>query len=140
MPKTLVERVGKGYLYRNLGRTKKEVFGRWSEAHAEVEAILLGAEKSVELLRRRDHRATILHLVEEEYGKEAAQRLEVGALDDNLEFALMDLADRLEDLYPKKTLALLHSAVLPKRSSSFSDVLDQYAELKKQDMRQPIID
>ena len=135
-----MERVGKGYLYRNLGRTKKEVFGRWSEAHAEVEAILLGAEKSVELLRRRDHRATILHLVEEEYGKEAAQRLEVGALDDNLEFALMDLADRLEGLYPKKTLALLHSAVLPKRSSSFSDVLDQYAELKKQDMRQPIID
>ena len=135
-----MERVVKGYLYRNLGRTKKEVFGRWSEAHAEVEAILLGAEKSVELLRRRDHRATILHLVEEEYGKEAAQRLEVWALDDNLEFALMDLADRLEGLYPKKTLPLLHSAVLPKRSSSFSDVLDQYAELKKQDMRQPIID
>lgn len=82
VPKTLVERVGKGYLYRNLGRTKKEVFGRWSEAHAEVEAILRGAEKSAELLRRRDHRATILHLEEEEYGKEAAQRLEVGALDE----------------------------------------------------------
>ena len=43
----------------------------------------------------------------------------------------MDLADRLEGLYPKKTLALLHSAVLPERSSSFSDVLDQYAEFKK---------
>ena len=52
----------------------------------------------------------------------------------------MGLADRLEGLYPKKTRALLHSAVLPERSSSFSDVLDQYAEFKNQDMRQPIID
>ena len=80
--------------------------GNWPEAHADVEAILDGAqasaEKSAYLIKRKDHRATILHLVEEEYGKEAAQRLEVGALDDNLEFALMDLADRLEGLYPKK--------------------------------------
>jgi hypothetical protein len=40
------------------------------------------------------------------------------------------LADRLEGLYPKKTLALLHGAVLPERSSSFADVLDQYTEFK----------
>ena len=134
VPKNLVERVGKGYLYRNLGRTKKDVVGNWPEAHANVEAILNGAqvsaEKSAELIKRKDHRATILHLVEEEYGKEAAQRLEVGAVDENLEYALMALADRLEGLYPKKTLALLHGAVLPERSASFSDVLDQYTEFK----------
>ena len=68
--------------------------------------------------------------MEGEYGKEAAQRLEVGAVDDNLEYAMMVLADRLEGLYPKKTLALLHGAVLPERSSSFADVLDQYTEFK----------
>ena len=134
VPKNLVERIGKGYLYRNLGRTKKDVVGNWPEAHAEVEAILDGAqasaEKSAELIKRKDHRATILHLVEEEYGKEAAQRLEVGAVDDNLEYALMALADRLEGLYPKKALALLHGAVLPERSSSFADVLDQYTDFK----------
>ena len=132
VPKNLVERIGKGYLYRNLGRTKKDVVVNWPDAHAEVEAILDGAqasaEKSADLIRRKDHRATILHLVEEEYGKEAAQRLEVGAVDDNLEYALMALADGLEGLYPKKTLALLHGAVLPERSSSFADVLDQYTE------------
>ena len=107
VPKNLVERIGKGYLYRNLGRTKKDVVVNWPDAHAEVEAILHGAqasaEKSADLIRRKDHRATILHLVEEEYGKEAAQRLEVGAVDDNLEYALMALADGLEGLYPKKT-------------------------------------
>ena len=104
--------------------------GNWPDAHADVEAIFEGAqasaEKSVDLIKRKDYRATILHLVEEEYGKEAAQRLEVGAVDDNLEYALMmALADRLEGMYPKKTLALLHGAVLPERSSSFADVLDQ---------------
>jgi hypothetical protein len=106
VPKNLVERIGKGYLYRNLGRTKKDVVGNWPEAHAEVEAILDGAqasaEKSAELIKRKDHRATILHLVEEEYGKEAAQRLEVGAVDDNLEYALMALADRLRACIQRK--------------------------------------
>ncbi len=66
MPKNFVERVGKGYLYRNIGRTKKDVVVNWPDAHAEVEAILDGAqasaEKSAELIKRKDHRATILHL------------------------------------------------------------------------------
>jgi hypothetical protein len=69
--------------------------------------------------------------VTQEYGTEAAQRLEVGAVDDTLEFALMDLADKLDGQYPKKTLALLHGAVLPKRSDSFSDLLDGYVEFKQ---------
>ena len=77
-----MERVGKGYMYRNLGSTKKEVVGRWSQAHAEVKAILRGAgtsvEKSAKLVRGMDQRATILHLVDQEYVKEAAQRFEVG--------------------------------------------------------------
>ena len=62
VPKNLVERVGKGYLYRNLGRTKKDVVGNWPEAHANVEAILNGAqvsaEKSAELIKRKDHRVS----------------------------------------------------------------------------------
>ena len=43
----------------------------------------------------------------------------------------MDLADRLEGQYPKKTLSLMHGAVLPERSDSFADVLDYYAEFKQ---------
>ena len=135
VPKPLVPRIGKGYLYRNLGKTKQEVVGKWPSAHAEIEEILIsaieGESKAQELIRKKDHRATILHLVEEEYGREAAQRLEVGAVDDNLEYALMDLADRLEGQYPKKSLSLMHGAVLPERSDSFADVLDYYAEFKQ---------
>ena len=36
VPKNLVERIEKGYLYRNLGHIKKDVVGNWPEAHAEV--------------------------------------------------------------------------------------------------------
>jgi len=43
---------------------------------------------------------------------------------------LLALADRLAGLHPKKTLALLHGAVLPERCYSFADVLDQYTEFK----------
>ena len=52
----------------------------------------------------------------------------MGAVDDNLEFVLMDLADRLEGQYPKKTLSLMHGSVLPERSDSVADVLDYHAE------------
>ena len=134
VPKNLADRIGKGYLYRNLGRTKKEVVEKWSAAHSEIEKILNGAKESIEnsaeMLKQNDHRSLILHLVKEEYGEEAAQRLKVGAVDDNLEYALMDLADKLEGHYPKKTLAILHGAVLPETSLSIADVLDQYAEFK----------
>ena len=42
----------------------------------------------------------------------------------------MDLPNRLEGLHLWKTLALLSSAFLPERFSSFADVLDQYAAFK----------
>ncbi len=43
VPKPLVPRIGKGYLYRNLGKTKQEVVGKWPSAHAEIEEILTSA-------------------------------------------------------------------------------------------------
>lgn len=46
------------------------------------------AETSAELVKLNDHRAIILHPMEEEHGKEAAQRLELGAEDDNMEYSL----------------------------------------------------
>ena len=86
--KPLISQIGKGLLYRNLGKTKQKDVGKWPSAHAEIEEIITSAieveSKAQELMRKKDHRATILYLVEEEYGKEAAQRLEVGAVDDNL--------------------------------------------------------
>ena len=48
VPKELVDRLGKGYLYRNLGRTKKDIVGKWSAAHAEIEEILNVAQENAD--------------------------------------------------------------------------------------------
>ena len=56
VPKPLVPRICKGYLYRNLGKTKQEVVGKWPSAHAEIEEILTsaleGESKAQELIWR----------------------------------------------------------------------------------------
>jgi hypothetical protein len=50
VPKELVDRLGKGYLYRNLGRTKKDIVGKWSAAHAEIsENNLVFGSKTIKL-------------------------------------------------------------------------------------------
>ena len=134
VPKALVGRIGKGYLYRNLGRRKDDVARAWPEAHAEIERIIAlaqeGADKAGELLKRKDHRSMVLHLVEEHFGKEAAELLDAGKVDDNLDFALMDLADKLEGQYPKRTLAMMYGGILPDKVVTLSDVLDGYIDYK----------
>ena len=45
VPKALVGRIGKGYLYRNLGRRKDDVTRAWPEADAEIERIIALAQK-----------------------------------------------------------------------------------------------
>jgi hypothetical protein len=143
VPKPLVPRIGKGYLYRNLGKTKQEVVGKWPSAHAEIEEILTsaieGESKAQELIRKKDHRATILHLVTQEYGTEAAQRLEVGAVDDTLEFALMDLADKLDGQYPKKTLACFMERFFQRGLIALQMCWITKLSLNKQDMAQQTI-
>ena len=137
VPKALVGHVGKGYLYRNLGRRKEDVARAWPESHADVERIIAlaqeGVDKASELLKRKYHRAMVLHLVEEHYGKDAAELLEAGKVDDNLDFALMGLADKLDGQYPKRTLAMMYGGVLPAKLVSLADVLDGYIEYKSTD-------
>ena len=137
VPKALVGHVGKGYLYRNLGRRKEDVARASPESHADVERIIAlaqeGVDKASELLKRKVHRAMVLHLVEEHYGKEAAELLEAGKVDDNLDFALMGLADKLDGQYPKRTLAMMYGGVLPAKLVSLADVLDGYIEYKSTD-------
>lgn len=57
VPKALRGRLGKGYLYRNLGRIKQEVVGKWPAAHAEIEQVLEtaleGQSKAQELIRKK---------------------------------------------------------------------------------------
>ena len=56
VPKPLNSRIGKGCLYRNFGKTKQEVVGKWPSAHTEIEEIFTSAKegdsKAQKLIRR----------------------------------------------------------------------------------------
>lgn len=64
VPKELVYRLGKGYTYHNLGRTKKDIVSKWSAADSKIEEILnvakKNADKVAEISGQKDHRSLIL--------------------------------------------------------------------------------
>ena len=132
VPAKVAEAVGKGYLYRNLGKTKEAVLANWSGAHEEVEALLKSAKHNTkiesEVFAKKDERAKVLHLVEKHYGKEASEMLAIGAVDENFEFALMGLADDLHGKIPRKTEAILYSGRVPAKVITLTALLDLYRE------------
>ena len=132
VPAKVVEIVGKGYLYRNLGKTIEGVLINYSRAHEEIEALLEQAKtdtmKEESVFAQKDEREKVLHLVQKHYGDEAAQMLEANVVDENLEFALMDLADSLAGSIPKKTQAMLYSGVVPEKIITIDALLDLYCE------------
>ena len=48
VPESLTKLVGKGYLYRNLGRAKDEVVANRPAAYTEIEQIIQAAQKGAE--------------------------------------------------------------------------------------------
>ena len=133
VPVGLVEALGKERLYRNLGKTKADVLNNYSKAHREVEALFEQAETNTieekEVFAKKDERERVLHLVEKHYGKEASQLLALGKVDDNLEYAMMGLADYLHGKIPSKTEAILHSGKVPDKTITISTILDMYLEV-----------
>jgi integrase len=136
VPAKVVEAVGKGFLYRNLGKTKEAVMANWPKAHEDVESILAEArnqeQQDLDVLAKKDERATALHLVEKAFGKEAAQLLAAGAVDRDLELALWDFAESPEvaGKVSKTTQAQLANATLPKSVTTLSSVIDNYYDYK----------
>ena len=134
VPAGLVAVIGKARLYRNLGTTMVDVLKNYSKAHEEVEALFEQAKRNTkiesEVFAKKDERAKVLHLVEKHYGKEASEMLAVGVVDENLEHALMGLADDLHGSIPRKTEAILYSGRVPDMVVSLSTVIDNYYEYK----------
>ena len=132
VPVKAVKELGKGFLYRNLGKTKDEVLANWSEAHKEVEGLFeqakQGAKIEAQVFAKKDEREKVLHLVEKHYGKEASEMLSAGVVDDNLEHALMGLADDLSGSIPRKTEAMLYSGKVPDKVITMTHLLDLYRE------------
>ncbi|MAT87059.1 MAG: integrase, partial [Aestuariivita sp.] len=65
------------------------------------------------------------------FGKQTAELLEAGKVDDDLEHALMDLSDSLEGQYPRKTLAMMYGGVFPEKQNALSKVLEVYLDYEE---------
>jgi hypothetical protein len=124
VPAGLIAAIGKARLYRNLGTTMVDVLKNYSKAHEEVEALFEQAKSNTkiesEVFAKKDERDKVLHLVEKHYGKEASEMLSAGVVDENLEHALMGLADDLHGSIPRKTEAILYSGRVPDMVLSLS--------------------
>ena len=134
VPVKAIKALGKGFLYRNLGRTKDEVLGNWAKAREEIEALFEQAksdtDKEAKVFAEASERDKVLHLVEKHYGEEASQMLSAGAVDENLEHALMGLADDLHGKISRKTEAILYSGRVPDKVITMSAVIDAYYAYK----------
>ncbi|MDC1531078.1 hypothetical protein N8473_00080 [Amylibacter sp.] len=100
VPPKLKEIVGKARLYRNLGKTKADVLSNYSKAHTDVEAILTEATITLSLdieanaqaraeYEKKSERDKVLFPVEQHYGKESAELLSSGIVDDDFYDALL---------------------------------------------------
>ena len=133
--------IGKGFLYRNLGKTKADVLNKYSSVHAEIEALLEKARSDLELKKElsekeraeyeaKSERDKVLHLVEKHYGKDSSLMLANGIVDRNFGGALQGLADELSGDIDETTERMLWSGKVPDEVITLSSVFDRYFEYK----------
>lgn len=123
VPKHLIQRVGKSTLYHSLGDTYAQMIINLPVVHKAVETFLQRLEGETPADRT-------LALVEATYGREAAEQLEAGEVDENLDHALWDLAHKVEDDVEPMVFAHLLGASLPPKVFTLEVAYDLYAKFK----------
>lgn len=106
--------------YKVLGKTYSEAMANYSGALKEFEELVAAARAEGSV------RAQVLTLVKHHYGDQAAERLARGDIDDNLDYALMDLGDKLEGEVPDVVARQIYSGRVPKEVVSLKQALDTY--------------
>ena len=140
----LQPQIGKGFLYRNLGKTKADVLNNYSRVHSEIEALFQEARDTLALeqemsakakaeYEKKSERDKVLFLVEQHYGKEASEMLSAGIVDDGFYEALEGLSQNLSGKISEQTEAILSSGKVPDAVITLSSVFDAYYEYKKTD-------
>ena len=89
VPKDIREVSGKVFFYKVLGKEYKEAMRSYSAALLEFDSFVSAYRNEVPV------RETILEVVKAEFGDDAMRMLARGQVDENLEFALMDLSDKV---------------------------------------------
>ena len=90
VPKDIREVSGKVFFYKVLGKEYKDAMRSYSTALSEFDSFVSAYRNEAPV------RETILEVVKAEFGEDAMLQLAHGDVDENLEFALMDLSDKVE--------------------------------------------
>ena len=75
-------------------------------------------------------RETVLEVVKAVLGEDAMLQLARGDVDDNLEFALMDISAKVEGTVSEEVSARIYGASVPLVEVTLAGVLDRYREYK----------
>jgi integrase len=122
IPKDLVDVVGKRCFYQVLGKDFNEALRNYSGALAEFDSLVASYRQEAPV------RETVLALVANEFGKEASLRLARGDVDENLDFALQDLAAKVEEDVKPEVASAIYSGVVPVAQTTLADCLARHLE------------
>ena len=125
VPDKLKAIIGKKTFRHSLGKTYDEMIARLPVIHKKVEALL--RQLDGEALRDR-----VLATVETNFGKRAAQMLDAGDVDENLDMAMFDLGHQLENEQGVEQMVVAHliGGSLPYTAFSLSEAIALYADYK----------
>ena len=125
VPQDIRATVGKTFFYKVLGKDYKEAMRSYSTALLEFDSFVSAYRNEAPV------RETILEVVKAEFGEEAMLQLARGQVDENLEFALMDLSDKVEGSVSEEVSARIYTGSLPEASLSIAECIDRHFTHKK---------
>jgi hypothetical protein len=122
VPKDIREVSGKVFFYKVLGKDYKDAMRTYSTA-------LLEFERFVDAYRNEGSvRDSALAIVSSEFGEEAMRQLARGDVDENLDFALQDLASKVEEDVKPEVASAIYSGVVPVAKTTLADCLNRHLE------------
>jgi hypothetical protein len=124
VPKDIMGASGRKLWYKVLGKDYKFSTRTYSTALLEFDSFVASYRREAPL------RETILKVVKNEFGEEAMLQLARGQVDENLEYALMDLSDKVEGTVSEEVSARIYTGSLPKVSLTLSQCLDRHLTYK----------
>ena len=125
VPQDIRATVGKTFFYKVLGKDYKEAMRSYSTALLEFDSFVSAYRNEAPV------RETILEVVKAEFGEEAMLQLARGQVDENLDFALMDLSDKVESQVSEEVSARIYTGSLPEASLSIAECIDRHFTYKK---------
>ena len=125
VPQDIRATVGKTFFYKVLGKDYKEAMRSYSTALLEFDSFVSAYRNEAPV------RETILEVVKAEFGEEAMLQLARGQVHENLDFALMDLSDKVEGQVSEEVSARIYTGSLPEASLSIAECIDRHFTYKK---------